>query len=132
MFNLIKLILRSKIFRIFLLIISILWIIFLPHLWDMADDGDISGALPEEEQIFTDGAAEPVNFRQISEALAGFKQDVPEIAEKELEPLHRIFKLAACKPDLRDNSEHLAQILAAQGSTCSLLLACGETGAAGI
>lgn len=51
MFKLIKLILRSKIFRIFLLIISILWIIFLPHLWDMADDGNISGLPPKEEQI---------------------------------------------------------------------------------
>lgn len=131
MFKLIKLILRSKIFRIFLLIISILWIIFLPHLWDMADDGNISGLPPKEEQIFTDGAAEPVNFRQISEALAGFKQDVPEIAERDLEPLHRIFKLAACKPDLRDNAERRAQFLAVHGSACAMLIASGETGAAG-
>lgn len=131
MFKLVKLLLHSKTFRIFLLIISILWIIFLPHLWYESGSGDRLTTTAGDETTFADAAGNPVNFRQISEALTRFKQSVPEVAEKDLEPLHRIFRLAATRPDLRDDAEKRQRFLAAHGVACAALLAADEYARAG-
>ena len=123
----------SRIFRTLILIISILWLIFIPRLWS---GGAGKAVMPPEEYIFTEwnkSAPDPdirPDFRRISAALTGFKDQVPEISRKDLTPLHKIFRLAATAPELAGDEARRAEFLAVHGVACALLLAADDQSAA--